>query len=70
MRIRDRPLHGTPMLVKDNIATKERLNVSAGSFTLLGPKPAIESSLISKLRGAGVIVLGKTNLSEWANFRG
>lgn len=67
---RDRPLHGIPILVKDNIATKDRLDVSAGSFTLLGSKPATESSLISKLRAAGVIILGKTNLSEWANFRG
>ena len=66
----NRPLHGIPNLVKDNIATKDRLDVSAGSFTLLGSKPATESSLISRLRAAGVIILGKTNLSEWANFRG
>lgn len=44
--------------------------MSAGSFTLLGSKPATESSLIGRLRAAGVVVLGKTNLSEWANFRG
>jgi amidase len=44
--------------------------VSAGSYALLGSKPATESSLISRLRVAGVVVLGKTNLSEWANFRG
>ena len=67
---RDRPLHGIPILVQDNIATKDRLDVSAGSFTLLGSKPATESSLISKLRAAGVIILEKTNLSDWANFRG
>ncbi|TVY82555.1 putative amidase [Lachnellula suecica] len=67
---RGRPLHGIPILVKDNIATKDKLDVSGGSFALFGAKPAIESSLISKLREAGVIILGKTNLSEWANFRG
>ncbi|KAI4244046.1 MAG: hypothetical protein L6R42_010572, partial [Xanthoria sp. 1 TBL-2021] len=64
------PLHGIPILVKDNVATKDRLDVSAGSFTLLGSKPATESSLVGRLRAAGVVVLGKTNLSEWANFRG
>lgn len=64
------PLHGIPILVKDNIATKDLLDVSAGSYAPLGAKPANESSTISKLREAGVIILGKTNLSEWANFRG
>lgn len=64
------PLHGIPILVKDNIATKDRLDVSAGSYALLGAKPTNESSTISKLREAGVIILGKTNPSEWANFRG
>ena len=64
------PLHGIPILVKDNIATKDKLDVSAGSYALLGAKPATESSLIAKLREAGVLILGKTNLSEWANFRG
>lgn len=67
---RGSPLHGIPILVKDNIATKDKLDVSAGSYALLGAKPAVESSLISKLREAGVVILGKTNLSEWANFRG
>lgn len=64
------PLHGIPILVKDNIATSDRLDASAGSFTLLGAKPSAESSLIEKLREAGVLILGKTNMSEWANFRG
>jgi amidase len=64
------PLHGIPILVKDNIATNDRLDVSAGSYALLGAKPANESSTISKLREAGVVILGKANLSEWANFRG
>jgi amidase len=56
--------------VKDNIATKDKLDVSAGSYALLGSKPAIESSLVGKLRESGALILGKTNLSEWANFRG
>lgn len=56
--------------MKDNIVTKDQLEASAGSYALLGAKPAAESSLISRLREAGVIILGKTNLSEWANFRG
>ncbi|KUJ20268.1 amidase signature enzyme [Mollisia scopiformis] len=54
------PLHGIPIL----------LDASAGTYALLGAKPAVESSLISRLRKTGVIILGKTNLSEWANFRG
>jgi amidase len=66
----DSPLHGIPILVKDNIVTKDKLDASAGSYALLGAKPAVESSVIGKLREAGVVVLGKTNLSEWANFRG
>ncbi|KAI0099690.1 putative amidase [Nemania sp. FL0031] len=64
------PLHGIPILVKDNIVTKDKLDASAGSYALLGAKPSVESSLIARLRDAGVIFLGKTNLSEWANFRG
>jgi amidase len=63
------PLHGAPILVKNNIITQDRQDVSVGSFALLGAKLAIESSLTRKLRRAGVIILGKTNLSEWANFR-
>lgn len=64
------PLHGIPIPVKDNIATSDRLDVSAGSFALLGAKSAVESSVVAKLRDAGVLILGKTNMSEWANFRG
>lgn len=57
--------------MKDNIATKdEKLDVSAGSYALLGAKPTNESSVIARLRAAGAVILGKTNLSEWANFRG
>ncbi|PVH81088.1 amidase signature enzyme [Cadophora sp. DSE1049] len=64
------PLHEIPILVKDNIATQDNLQCSAGSYALLGAKPTVESSVISKLRQAGAIILGKTNMSEWANFRG
>lgn len=64
------PLHGMPILVKDNIVTEDELDASAGSYVLLGAKPAVESSLITRLRRTGVVILGKTNLSEWANFRG
>jgi amidase len=56
--------------VKDNISTKDKLDVSAGGYALLGAKPAIEASVIGRLREAGVVILGKTNLSELANFRG
>lgn len=64
------PIHGVPILVKDNIATEDDLDVSGGSYALLGAKPANESSVVRRLRDAGAIILGKTNLSEWANFRG
>ncbi|KAK0643983.1 amidase signature domain-containing protein [Cercophora newfieldiana] len=65
------PLHGIPLLVKDNIAVHDKgLDVLAGSFALLGARPINESSVIEKLREAGVVILGKTNMSEWANFRG
>ena len=56
--------------MKDNIVTEDALEATAGSFALLGAKPAVESSLIARLRAAGVLILGKSNLSEWANFRG
>lgn len=66
-----RPLHGVPILIKDNIVTNDKgLDASAGSFALLGAKPIQESSVVARLRDAGVIILGKTNLSEWGNFRG
>src|SRR6266702_4745049 len=61
--------HGVPMLIKDNIATADKLESTAGSYALVGAKPAKEASVISRLRKAGAIILGKTNLSEWANFR-
>lgn len=64
------PLHGMPILVKDKIVTEDELDAPAGSYVLLGVEPAVESSLITKSPRAGVVILGKTNVSEWANFRG
>ena len=63
------PLHGMPILVKDNIVTEDELDASGGSYVLLGAKPAVESSLITKLRRAAFVILGKTNLPKWDNFR-
>ena len=63
------PLHGVPILIKDNIATADRMQTTAGSLALLGVKPPADAFLVRQLRRAGAIVLGKTNLSEWANFR-
>jgi amidase len=62
-------LHGIPVLLKDNIATRDRMETSAGSLALLGSKPKRDAFVAKKLREAGAIILGKTNLSEWANFR-
>jgi amidase len=63
------PLHGIPILIKDNIDTADRMMTTAGSLALVGSKPLQDSFVVKKLRDAGVIILGKTNLSEWANFR-
>jgi amidase len=63
------PLHGIPILLKENIATTDRMETTAGSLALLGARPAHEAFIVQKLRRAGVVILGKTNLSEWANFR-
>jgi amidase len=63
------PLHGIPVLLKDNIDTGDKMQTTAGSLALLG-KPAIhDSTVAAKLRAGGAVILGKTNLSEWANFR-
>ncbi|MDP8979733.1 MAG: amidase [Acidobacteriota bacterium] len=63
------PLHGIPILIKDNIDTADRMQTTAGSLALLGSKPARDAGLVERLRKAGAVLLGKTNLSEWANFR-
>jgi amidase len=63
------PLHGIPVLLKDNIDTADRMSTTAGSLALLDSKPARDAFLVTKLREAGAVILGKTNLSEWANFR-
>ena len=63
------PLHGVPILVKDNIDTADRMTTTAGSLALEGSTPAEDSRVAELLREAGVVLLGKANLSEWANFR-
>ena len=63
------PLHGIPVLLKENIGTEDRMETTAGSLALLGAKVARDAHIVTKLRDAGAILLGKTNLSEWANFR-
>ena len=63
------PLHGIPVLIKDNIDTADRMQTTAGSLALVGSRPAKDSFVAQKLREAGAVILGKTNLSEWANIR-
>src|SRR5437773_3105032 len=63
------PLHGIPLLVKDNIATKDNMQTTAGSLAIYGSQVPADAPLIQKLRAAGAIILGKANLGEWANFR-
>ncbi|HEY8970825.1 MAG TPA: amidase family protein, partial [Puia sp.] len=63
------PLHGIPILVKDNIDTGDKMMTTAGSLALVGHKAARDAFIIGRLRAAGAVLLGKTNLSEWANFR-
>ena len=63
------PLHGIPVLIKDNIATDDRMMTTAGSLALVGAKAPRDSFVAQKLRAAGAVILGKTNLSEWANIR-
>lgn len=64
------PLHGVPVLLKDNIDTRDRMQTTAGSLALEGNFAAKDSYIVRQLRRAGALILGKTNLSEWANFRG
>jgi amidase len=63
------PLHGIPVLLKDNIATQDRMHTTAGSLALVEAKVPGDAFLVEQLRRAGAVLLGKTNLSEWANFR-
>jgi amidase len=63
------PLHGIPILVKDNFATRDRMETTAGSLALLGSRVPRDAFVIGRLRRAGAVILGKLNLSEWANFR-
>jgi amidase len=64
------PLHGIPVLVKDNIATADNMQTTAGSLALVNSQVPADAPIVSRLRAAGAVILGKTNLSEWANFRG
>src|SRR5215469_6218378 len=63
------PLHGIPILLKDNIDTADRMHTTAGSLALLGAFARRDAGVAEKLRAAGAILLGKANMSEWANFR-
>jgi amidase len=64
------PLHGIPVLVKDNIATDDHMQTTAGSLALVGSRVPADAAIVARLRAAGAVILGKANLSEWANFRG
>ena len=64
------PLHGIPVLVKDNLATADKMQTTAGSLALVDSIVPSDSTVVSRLRAAGAVILGKANLSEWANFRG
>ncbi len=64
------PLHGIPILIKDNIDTHDRMQTTAGSLAMEGSIARRDAFLVKRLRAAGAVILGKTNLSEWANFRG
>jgi len=63
------PMHGIPILIKDNIATANRMMTTAGSLALIGSKPPRDAFVARRLRESGAVILGKTNLSEWANIR-
>ena len=63
------PMHGIPVLIKDNIDTADRMQTTAGSLALVGSPAPRDAGLVTRLREAGMVILGKTNLSEWANWR-
>src|SRR5216683_1826112 len=63
------PLHGVPVLLKDNVGTHDRMQTAAGSLALVGTPALEDSTVAARLRAAGAVILGKTTLSEWANFR-
>lgn len=63
------PLHGIPVLIKDNVATRDSMATTAGSLALLGSTPPQDAFVVQRLRAAGAVILGKTNMSEWANGR-
>ena len=62
-------MHGIPVLLKDNIDTGDRMQTTAGSLALVGTPAPRDAFVAEQLRAAGALILGKTNLSEWANFR-
>ncbi|MBI5767752.1 MAG: amidase [Verrucomicrobia bacterium] len=64
------PLHGIPILLKDNLDTADRMQTTAGSLALVGQKPPRDAFMVARLRDAGAVILGKTNMTEWANYRG
>ena len=64
------PLHGIPILLKDNIATDDTMQTTAGSLAIYGSHVPADAVIVQRLRAAGAVILGKTNLGEWANFRG
>jgi amidase len=64
------PLHGIPLLVKDNVATDDNMQTTAGSLAIYGSRVPADAVIIQQLRAAGAVILGKANLGEWANFRG
>ena len=64
------PLHGIPVVLKDNVDTADKMQTAAGSLALVGTPALLDSTVAAKLRAAGAVILGKTTLSEWANFRG
>jgi amidase len=62
-------LHGLPILIKNNIATFDQMNNTAGSYALLGATVPRDATVAARLRAAGVVLLGKSNMSQWANYR-